>query len=73
MDVYGCNFSIRKNILIQLGGFHPDGLPDEFLHYRGDGETATSRAIDADYKVTFYEPLATVLQRDYMGDQCLLP
>jgi len=60
LDVYGCNFSIRKHVLLALGGFHPDGLPDEFIQYRGDGETSVSRAIDADRKMAFYEPLASV-------------
>lgn len=60
MDVYGCNFSIRKDVLFEFGGFHPDGLPDEFIQYRGDGETAISRAIDASRKAVFYEPLASV-------------
>lgn len=60
LDVYGCNFSIRKDVLVEFGGFHPDGLPDEFIHYRGDGETAISKAINAGRKGAFYEPLASV-------------
>ena len=43
--VYGCNFSIRKDILVEIGGFHPDGMPKELLRYRGDGETFVSRKI----------------------------
>jgi len=28
--VWGCNFSIRKEQLIQYGGFHPDAFPAEW-------------------------------------------
>lgn len=44
--VYGCNFAIRKDVLLQAGGFHPDGMPDKLIHFRGDGETHVSRYID---------------------------
>lgn len=27
--VWGCNFSIRASALAEVGGFHPDGMPDE--------------------------------------------
>lgn len=52
--VWGCNFSIRKGVLLEVGGFHPDGMPDEFLRYRGDGESAVSKEIlQAGYKTIF--------------------
>jgi len=58
--VWGCNFSIRKEVLLNVGGFHPDGMPDEFLKYRGDGESAVSRGIlNAGYK-TIFNPKASV-------------
>jgi len=58
--VWGCNFSIRKSILREIGGFHPDGMPEELLHYRGDGETAVSKAIlNKGYK-TIFNPKASV-------------
>jgi glycosyltransferase involved in cell wall biosynthesis len=60
LDVYGCNFSIRKDVLFELGGFHPDGLPNEFIKYRGDGETHISKLIDSGHRMAFYEPLASV-------------
>lgn len=60
LDVYGCNFSIRKDVLFEFGGFHPDGLPNEFIKYRGDGETHISKLIDSSHKMVFYEPLAGV-------------
>lgn len=43
--VYGCNFSIRKSFVVEVGGFHPDGFPLDKLKYRGDGESHLSREI----------------------------
>jgi glucosyl-dolichyl phosphate glucuronosyltransferase len=40
--VYGCNFSIRKQILLDIGGFHPDSFPKELLKFRGDGESSVA-------------------------------
>lgn len=40
--VWGCNFSVRRNILENAGGFHPDGMPEEKIRWRGDGETAVT-------------------------------
>ena len=58
--VFGCNFSIRKNILLEAGGFHPDGMPQEIIKYRGDGESHVSKYIlDQGYK-TIYNPKASV-------------
>lgn len=37
--VWGCNFSIRRDVLLRAGGFHPDGVPADRLRWRGDGET----------------------------------
>lgn len=58
--VFGCNFSIRKTILLEAGGFHPDGMPQDMIKYRGDGESYVSRYImDKGYK-TIYNPKASV-------------
>lgn len=43
--VWGCNFSVRRSVLVEAGGFHPDGMPKDLLHFRGDGETHVSRHI----------------------------
>jgi len=43
--IWGCNFSIRKQLLIQANGFHPDALPANMLKFRGDGETHISNYI----------------------------
>ena len=58
--VWGCNFSIRKEVLEKIGGFHPDALPQELIKYRGDGETAVSFAVrDLGLKAV-YNPKAGV-------------
>ena len=52
--VFGCNFIIRKSALLEIGGFHPDALPEELLVFRGDGETYVSDKIaEKDWKVKF--------------------
>lgn len=58
--VFGCNFSIRKRVLLEAGGFHPDGMPKELIIYRGDGETHVSRYIQAKGYKAFYNPKASI-------------
>lgn len=58
--VFGCNFSIRKGVLLDIGGFHPDGMPAELITYRGDGENAVTRAIRLKGLKAFYNPKASV-------------
>lgn len=43
--VWGCNFSIRRDVLHQARGFHPDGVPKEKMRFRGDGETYVSEVV----------------------------
>jgi glycosyltransferase involved in cell wall biosynthesis len=58
--VFGCNFSIRKSILLEAGGFHPDAMPPDLIRYRGDGETHVARyIIEHDYKAV-YHPNASI-------------
>lgn len=58
--VFGCNFAIRKKILMEAGGFHPDAMPQELIQYRGDGESHVSRyLLEKNHKV-FYHPKASV-------------
>lgn len=53
--VFGCNFSIRRHVLLEAGGFHPDGMPKELVKYRGDGESHVSRYIwRHSYKVLYH-------------------
>jgi glycosyltransferase involved in cell wall biosynthesis len=58
--IWGCNFSIRKSILLEAGGFHPDGFPQEMIQYRGDGESAVSEYIRKKGYKTIYNPSASV-------------
>ncbi|MBP7653943.1 glycosyltransferase [Candidatus Dependentiae bacterium] len=52
--VWGCNYIIRKNVLMKICGFHPDSMPDELLKYRGDGETYVSKEVKKmNYKIMF--------------------
>lgn len=46
LQVWGCNFSIRKSVLLAAGGFHPDGMPKELIRFRGDGESYVSRYVE---------------------------
>jgi glucosyl-dolichyl phosphate glucuronosyltransferase len=43
--VWGCNFSIRKEWLSRLGGFHPDAMPEHLLRFRCDCELGIARRI----------------------------
>jgi len=58
--VWGCNFSIRKNILLEAKGFHPDGFPQNMIKYRGDGETSVSNYIKKMKLKSIYNPKASV-------------
>jgi glucosyl-dolichyl phosphate glucuronosyltransferase len=53
-SVWGCNFSIRRRILLDAGGFHPDGVPDSHIQFRGDGEThVSSHVLNAGLRTMF--------------------
>lgn len=45
--IWGCNFAIRRRVLLDAGGFHPDAMPPELIRFRGDGETHVSRYVAA--------------------------
>lgn len=56
---FGANFIIRKSILEECNGFHPDGMPKELLMYRGDGETHVANYVaSSDYRVIFYKDVS---------------
>lgn len=59
-SVWGCNFSIRKSVLLEAGGFHPDSMPDNLLHLRGDGESYVARYVGSKGYKTVYMPSACV-------------
>jgi len=58
--VFGCNFSIRKSVLLEAGGFHPDAMPRDSIRYRGDGETHVARFIVEKGYQALYHPKASV-------------
>lgn len=58
--VFGCNFAIRKQILLETKGFHPDGMPFDRIEFRGDGESFVSRYIKQKQLKTIYNPNASV-------------
>jgi len=58
--VFGCNFSIRKSVLLEAGGFHPDAFPHRLIRFRGDGESHISNYIQSKKLLTIYNPKASV-------------
>ena len=58
--VGGLNFSIKKSTLFEMGGFHPDAMPDSLTRFRGDGETAVSVEIKKKNYKALFNPKASV-------------
>ncbi len=58
--VFGCNFGVRKQIALELGGFHPDAFPKDRIQLRGNGEAALAQKIQASGHLIVYEPTASV-------------
>ena len=59
--IYGCNFSIRKELLFKLGGFNPDAFGDKNIWWmRGDGEIGLLRKVHGIGKKVIYNPKAVV-------------
>jgi len=58
--VWGCNFAIREHILREVGGFHPDSMPDNLLRFRGDGETSVATSVVNKGYAILYHPKALV-------------
>ncbi len=59
-QVFGCNFLVRKRVLEEAQGFHPDGMPQTLLRFRGDGESYVSALVKECGGITCYEPDAAV-------------
>ncbi|MCS5694108.1 glycosyltransferase [Cyanobium sp. FGCU-6] len=62
-QIWGCNFAIRKSVLLAAGGFHPDGMPKELIRFRGDGETHVSRYVAEKGLKCLYDSGATVYHK----------
>jgi len=58
--VWGASFFIRRSLVFDLGGFHPDSMPPEMLRYRGDGETALMRKFKEARLTAWYDPRPAV-------------
>jgi hypothetical protein len=58
--VWGCNFSVRRELVQAAGGFHPDGVPHELLRLRGDGETHLARFVTGRGLVALFDSRASV-------------
>lgn len=61
--VWGCNFSVRRQALEEVGGFHPDSLPRELLMMRGDGETHVARSVCHRGWTAWFDSAASVHHR----------
>jgi glycosyltransferase involved in cell wall biosynthesis len=58
--VFGCNFAIRRDLAIEIGGSFPDTFPSRLRHLSGSGENAMiDRARALGYKI-LYSPAAVV-------------
>jgi hypothetical protein len=58
--VWGLNFSIRKEVFLKCGGFHPDCIPKALQRYQGDGETGLTVKIKEMRLAALYHPGAAV-------------
>ncbi len=58
--VWGLNFAVRKPILFEARGFHPDGMPQHLIKFRGDGESHVAQYIKSMGYKTVYNPKARI-------------
>lgn len=58
--VWGSNFIVRRDALLDAGGFHPCAMPAHLLKFLGDGEIAPARAVAAAGGKVLYHPGAAV-------------
>lgn len=55
MLIWGCNFAVRKQIIHCANGFHPDGMPEHLIKFRGDGESHISQFVkQSKYRAVFH-------------------
>jgi glycosyltransferase involved in cell wall biosynthesis len=60
MFIWGCNFSIRKQVLLDAAGFHPDAMPGDLIRFRGDGETHVSQYVKRHELACIFDSRASV-------------
>ena len=59
--IYGCNLSIKRSLLFEVGGFNPDAFGDKkLIWYRGDGETGLLVKVLATGRKMVHTPHAVV-------------
>ncbi|MGN0364336.1 MAG: glycosyltransferase family 2 protein [Suilimivivens sp.] len=58
--IFGCNFGVKREVLENCGGFHPDGMPSNLLMYRGDGESYVSQFVGEHGLKAMFVPKASV-------------
>jgi glycosyltransferase involved in cell wall biosynthesis len=57
--IWGQNLHIRREVLYELGGFHPDIVPTEFARFGGDGETGlTMKFAKAGFRADYLDAVA---------------
>ena len=62
--INGCNYSIKRSVLFDLGGFHPDSFSNpNLIWYRGDGEAGLTKKILHAGGTVMYEPRAMLKHR----------
>jgi glucosyl-dolichyl phosphate glucuronosyltransferase len=54
--VFGLNYSVRRSVLQECGGFNPDTFPTGLQRYRGDGETGLSHKLSTTGHKALYHP-----------------
>jgi len=59
-NIWGLNFSIRRETFFELGGFNPDNIPKKYQRYQGDGESGLTRKIISKKYKALYHPNAFV-------------
>lgn len=58
--VWGCSFAVRRTTLEGARGFHPDGVPEALIKFRGDGETHIATYVQDSGLSTIFHPGASV-------------
>lgn len=57
---FGCNFGIRRSLVLEIGGSPPDTFPSSLMHFSGTGETDMIRQVTALGYDVVYLPKALV-------------
>jgi glycosyltransferase involved in cell wall biosynthesis len=58
--VWGTNFSVRRTVLVEVGGFHPCAMPWDLIRFYGDGEIHIGRTAEQRGHRILYRPGASV-------------